>query len=126
MRRSREHGRELVRHTRLANSFSRDISGQPKLLQPQRALIHAVETNLLMFVAGKTEHLNRQRFYGTQQFAAALQNQRGIGPGKFDQNLRPFPIAPLGKRRIDGYAVFEMETAVRNDTAQERVDFLCG
>src|SRR5580658_1216268 len=79
-----------------------------------------------MLVAGKTEHLNRQRFNGAQQFPGALQDQRGIGPRKFDQNLRPFPIAPLGKRRIDGYAVFEMETAVRNDTAQERVDFLCG
>ena len=64
--------------------FRSHTSGQPKFLQPHGTLIHAVEADFLMLVAGQAEHLNRQGFDGAQQLAASFQHQKGIGSREFD------------------------------------------
>ena len=66
----------------------------------------------LVLVARQAEHLERQEFDGAQQFAAALQKQRRIGPGKFHQNFGPLPIAVARNRRVHGDAVFQAQTTV--------------
>jgi len=78
-----------------------------------------------MLLAGQAEHLNCQRFNGTQQFTSAFQHQGRIGSRKFDQNLWPFPIALLRNWRVHGDPVLEVKTTVGYNPAQKCVDFFC-
>ena len=60
------------------------------------------------------EHLGAQQFQRTQELTAPLQQQRRIGSGKFDENLRVFPFALFRDRWIDGDAIFQFEATLSN------------
>ena len=56
---SGRHRRKFVRYATLADSFGSDIGGHSELLKPHGAVIHTVEADLFVLIAGKAKHFDR-------------------------------------------------------------------
>ena len=91
-----------------------------------RAMIHAVERDLLVVVPGQAQHFESNQLDRAQQLGAALQEQAAVGPGKFDKDLGLLPVAILRHGRIDGDTIFQPKAGVGDDPAEKFVDLLGG
>src|SRR5215469_12132039 len=101
-----------------ANFFGGYARSHAQFLEARLSMPHAVEVDLLVFVAGKAEHFDRQEFQRAEEFAAALEEQTGVGAGEFDENFRALPVPIVSNRRVDHNAVFQLEPAVFDDAAE--------
>lgn len=123
---ARGHRAEVVRSSRPANLLGCDVGRGAQLLNAQGAAILAVEADFLVLPGSKVEHLEREQFKRAQQFSAAIEQKRGVGAGKVDENFRLFPVAILRERWVDDDAVLEVKTAVSDDGLKELVDLIGG
>jgi hypothetical protein len=123
---ARRHGTEMVRSSGAADFFGGDVGGGAKFLDAKRAMILAVETNFFVLSRRKMEHFEREEFESAQEFAAAVEQKRGVGAGEVDEDFGPLPVAIFRKWRIDDDAVFEAKAAVGDDGLEEFVDLIGG
>ena len=69
---ARRHGSELVRNPGFANLVGGNAGRHSEFFNAHGTLVHAVETDFLVFIAGQTEYLDGEQFDSAQQFAAPL------------------------------------------------------
>lgn len=123
---ARRHGTEPVGFRRSPYLLGRNSRGCLQFFNPQRAEIFAIEPDLLVLIALQVQNFRREQLKRTQQLAPAIEQQRGIRPGKLHQDFRMLPLAVLRDRRIDGDAVFQFKAAVRYHGLQKFPNLLRG
>src|SRR6202140_360885 len=122
----RRHRTELVWRPGPAYVFRGDGRRGTQLLNSQRALILAIEANLLMLARRQPQHLESQQFQSAQQFSPAIEQQGRVGPGEIHQNLRLLPVAVFRQRWIYDDPVLQPKSAVRHYGLQKLINLFCG
>src|SRR3984957_18524263 len=120
----RRHRSKLVRRPSLPHLLSRDRRQHPRLFQPQRPLVLAVERNLLVLHGRQPQNFHRQQFQRPQQFSAPVQQQRGGRPREVHQNFRLLPIPILRQRRIHRDPILNSQSPMRNHRTKKFVNLI--
>ena len=123
---ARGHGTEAIRLSGLHDALGRDAGCHLQFLEPQRLVVHAVEADLFVLFRFQMEHAHGHVFQGTQQFAAALEEQRTVGPGEVHHDLGMLPVAVLAPGRVDHDAIAQAEAAVGHQALKELFDLAGG
>jgi hypothetical protein len=123
---ARRHGIEAVRRAGAANFLSGNAGSGAKFLNAQRAMILAIETNLLVLARRQTQHFQAEELEGAQELSATIKQEGRIGAGEVDKDFGFFPVAILGQRRIDDDPVLEAKSSVSDDGLEKLVDLFGG
>src|SRR5579864_5421028 len=122
---ARGHGREIVRRAGLSNFVGGNPRRHTQFFQTCFAMAHAIKVDLLVLVARKAQHLHGQQFERAKQFGPTLEQKRSIWPRELYEDFGTLPVAVLGHRRIDGDAIFQLESGVLDHAGEKCVELVC-
>ena len=120
------HGSKAVGLAGAADALGGGFRGKAQLAGAQGFEIFGVKGDFVVLLVFEAQDFGGDVLERTEQLAAALREQAGIGPGEFDVDLAGFESGGIGGAGSGGDAVLQTQPAQGRQGPEEFCDFLCG